>query len=88
MQRWGHGAASLTITPECEEVVIFGGQHKYFGSVIAETAVLRFGKIVKSMSALSLIVHGFIILLCLGGKCNLMSIPMQYHPVLHGEESQ
>ena len=44
VQRWGHSAASLTVTPECEEVVLFGGQHTYFGSVIGETTVLRFGR--------------------------------------------
>ena len=44
VQRFGHSAASLTISPECMEVVLFGGQKIVRGSNIADTAVLRFGK--------------------------------------------
>ena len=44
VQRCGHSAASFTISPECMEVVLFGGQREYYGSLIADTAVLRFGK--------------------------------------------
>ena len=44
LQRCGHSAASFTISPECMEVVLFGGKKKLFESLIADTAVLRFGK--------------------------------------------
>ena len=45
VQRWGHSAASFTISPECMEVVLFGGRKTVSGSLIADTAVLRFGKV-------------------------------------------
>ena len=45
VQRWGHSAASFTISPECMEVVLFGGRKTFSGSLIADTAVLRFGKV-------------------------------------------
>ena len=44
VQRWHHSAVQLTISPEGIEVVLFGGQVS-FGSPIADTAVLRFGKL-------------------------------------------
>ena len=44
MKRYDHSAAPLTISPECIEVVMFGGKQKMFGSLIADTTVLRFGK--------------------------------------------
>ena len=44
VQRFSHSAASFTISPECVEVVLFGGADTSFQS-IADTAVLRFGKI-------------------------------------------
>ena len=44
LQRWCHSAASFTISPECMEVVLFGGNNEWLGSSIADTAVLRFGK--------------------------------------------
>ena len=44
VQRRGHSAASFTISPECMEVVLFGGQNEWLGSPIADTAALRFGK--------------------------------------------
>ena len=44
MQRYNHSAASHTISPGCIEVVLFGGQQKLYGSPIADTTVLRFGK--------------------------------------------
>ena len=44
VQRYGHSAASSTISPECMEVVLFGGQNKS-SLKIADTAVLRFGKV-------------------------------------------
>ena len=45
LQRWCHSAASFTIIPECMEVVLFGGHKRASGSLIADTAVLRFGKV-------------------------------------------
>ena len=44
LQRYGHRAAPLAISPECVEVVLFGGQ-KMGGSYIADTTALRFGKV-------------------------------------------
>ena len=48
VQRWCHIAASFTISPECMEVVLFGGKKTAgLGSWIADTAVLRFGKVLN-----------------------------------------
>ena len=41
MQRWGHSAAPLTISPACIEVVLFGGVQRHH---ISDTTVLKFGK--------------------------------------------
>ena len=45
VQRYGHNAVPLTISPKGIEVVLFGGQVTFGGSAIADTAVLRFGKL-------------------------------------------
>ena len=45
LQRYGHSAAPLAISPECVEVVLFGGQQEVGGSFIADTTALRFGKV-------------------------------------------
>ena len=46
MKRYCHSAAPVTIiSPECVEVVLFGGQQKVGGSNISDTAALRFGKV-------------------------------------------
>ena len=45
LQRRGHNAAPLAISPECVEVVLFGGEQKWGGSSIADTTALRFGKV-------------------------------------------
>ena len=45
MKRQLHSAAPVTISPECIEVVLFGGQQEFGGSSISDTAVLRFGKV-------------------------------------------
>ena len=62
MQKYNHSAAPLTISPECIEVVLFGGKQKRFGSPIADTTVLRFGKFLnlcsiqlKSMTAIVIV---------------------------------
>ena len=59
VQRYNHSAAPLTISPECIEVVLFGGKQIKSGSPIADTTVLRFGKFLilhstqlKSMTAI------------------------------------
>ena len=45
LQRCGHSAAPLAISPECVEVVLFGGRQKLAESSIAGTTALRFGKV-------------------------------------------
>ena len=45
LQRRCHSAAPLAISPECVEVVLFGGKQKCEGSSIADTTALRFGKV-------------------------------------------
>ena len=62
MQRYEHSAAPLTISPECIEVVLFGGQQEIGGPPIADTTVLRFGKFLnlchiqlKSMTAIVIV---------------------------------
>ena len=42
VQRFDHSAAPLAISPECVEVVFFGGQQE--SSLIADTTALRFGE--------------------------------------------
>ena len=44
VQRYGHSATPLAISPECVEVVFFGGQQEFGGSLIADTTALRFGE--------------------------------------------
>ena len=44
VQRDGLLAAPLAITPECIEVVLFGGEQEFMGSNIADTTALRFGE--------------------------------------------
>ena len=51
VQRRVHSAAALTISPQCNEVVLFGGKQseQLLAPDIADTAVLRFGKIYQSV---------------------------------------
>ena len=53
VQRCGHSAAVLTISPQCIEVILFGGKQfiNISAPFIADTAVLRFGKISINMLA-------------------------------------
>ena len=45
VQRLDHGATSFKISPECMEILLFGGRRSWgAGSTISDTAVLRFGK--------------------------------------------
>ena len=43
LQRWGHGAAAVTVNSDCVEVILFGGVNKN-NSRIAYTVVVRFGE--------------------------------------------
>ena len=38
LQRWGHGAAAVTVNSQCVEVILIGG------SPMAETVVVRLGE--------------------------------------------
>jgi len=42
IQRFDHGAATLTVNYNCEEVILFGGEDKN-GFLMADTTILRFG---------------------------------------------
>ena len=44
IQRYGHGAAAVTVNSDCVEVILFGGRKELGGSPIADPVVLRFGK--------------------------------------------
>ena len=43
LQRYGHGAAAVTVNSDCVEVILFGGRNKK-SSPIAGTVVVRFGE--------------------------------------------
>ena len=44
IQRFGHGAAAVTVNSDCVEVILYGGNKELGGSFIANAVVLRFGK--------------------------------------------
>ena len=44
IQRYGHGAASVTVNSDCVEVILFGGKRKFRGSLLADPVVLTFGE--------------------------------------------
>ena len=46
IRRDGHGAAAFTVNSDCVEVILFGGYDRY-GSLMADTTILRFGEFVK-----------------------------------------
>ena len=46
IQRYGHGAAALTVNSDCVEVILFGGRGKNI-SLMADSTILRFGEFVK-----------------------------------------
>ena len=48
VQRYDHSAAPLDISPECLEVILFGGRLEIRGISIADTVALRFGEDYKS----------------------------------------
>ena len=43
IQRWGHGAATVTVNSDCVEVILFGGWDKK-RLLVADTVVVRFGE--------------------------------------------
>ena len=44
LERYAHGAATLSVHSECVEVISFGGKKHLFGSKLVDTVVLRFGR--------------------------------------------
>ena len=44
IQRYGHGAAAVTVNSDCVQVILFGGCKELGGSPIADPVILRFGK--------------------------------------------
>ena len=44
LKRLYHGAAALSVSSECVEVILFGGRSRIVGFNLANTAVLRFGR--------------------------------------------
>ena len=44
LKRLRHGAAALSVSSECVEVILFGGRTEIDGTDLANTAVLRFGR--------------------------------------------
>ena len=44
LKRAYHGAAALSVSSECVEVIMFGGWSETRGTDLANTAVLRFGR--------------------------------------------
>ena len=43
LQRYGHGAAAITVNSDCVEVILFGGWDKN-SSRNTDTVVVRFGE--------------------------------------------
>ena len=46
IQRYGHGAAAVTVNSDCVEVIVFGGWNKRV-SVLADPVILTFGKCIR-----------------------------------------
>ena len=47
IQRYGHGAAAVTLNSDCVEVILFGGLIVIGGSTISDPVVLRFGTCIR-----------------------------------------
>ena len=47
IQRYGHGAAAVTVNSDCVEMIVFGGLKKPKGSFISDPVVLTFGKCIR-----------------------------------------
>ena len=45
IQRFGHGAAAVTVNSDCVEVILFGGCDKKSSSLKADTVVVRLGEL-------------------------------------------
>ena len=59
-QRRGHSITASRLGPGLTKVLVFGGQHKLGGAIIAETATLEFG-----MSyCISVVCRGVLIAYC------------------------
>ena len=43
LQRYGHGAAAVTVNSDCVEVMLFGGIDKNISN-LASTVMVRFGE--------------------------------------------
>ena len=43
LQRYGHGAAAVTVNSDCVEVMLFGGIDKNISN-LANTVMVRFGE--------------------------------------------
>ena len=65
LERCGHGAATLSVSSECLEVMFFGGQNDFlYEAKLADTAVLRFGRFYKLYYDLFNICECFCLLIC------------------------
>ena len=51
IQRYAHGAATVTVNSDCVEVILFGGYDKNYYPV-ADTTILKFGELVTNMRPL------------------------------------
>ena len=47
IQRFCHGAASVTINSDCVEVILFGGRKELCESFLADPVVLTFGECIR-----------------------------------------
>ena len=67
LQRYGHGAAALSVSSEWVEVILFGGKSKFLGNDLVNAAVLRFGRsyIYYILNILTLFFHIHVV-------CNLI----------------
>ena len=51
--RWGHFITATSLGPGLTEVLMFGGQLKWGGDLIAETTILRFGEGVDTVHCIA-----------------------------------
>ena len=67
LERYGHGAATLSVHSECMEIMLFGGKNSLYGSKLVNDVVLGFGRSYKNA----------MICLLLGG-CNIFPVSFLY----------
>ena len=67
IQRFGHGAAAVTVNSDCVEVIMFGGERKYERLLTVDPVVLRFGKYGRVVTLVVVVLY---IQLCLFNGCN------------------